>query len=180
MQKWFMGGDAFDEEIRSEFLPTVEQALDTKEGLSWKHGDMHERLAHIIVLDQFPRNLFRGTPKAFAGDSEALRIVKDSLKTPEKISELSHIARVFFYMPLMHSEHLEDQDLLLKSLLPKLENEDPSLKENLKSTVESAKQHRDLISRFNRFPHRNMILGRENTQAEQQYLSDKDATSFGQ
>ena len=159
-QKWFAKSDAFDADITERFKVAHEAARD---GAMDDWGETAEgMLALIILLDQFPRNMYRGTPEMFAADEKAAGLSKQALQRKYD-GEVPEAARQFIYMPLMHSEDLEDQDLCVK-----LFKADPALADNVSYAVD----HRDIIARFGRFPHRNPILGRETTEEEAAFLAD--------
>ena len=126
-------------------------------------GGLEEALAFVIILDQFPRNMFRDTPEAFASDDLALSLSKNVIcKGFEK--ELPSSAHYnFLYMPFMHSENLNDQEEGIRLFASIPGNE---------QTVAYAKHHRDIIAQFGRFPHRNKILGRSSTPEEQEHLKE--------
>ena len=156
-KKWWKKDDGFDAEILNRFGDTHKRAAageldhwaDTPDGA----------LALILVLDQFSRNLFRNDPKAFAQDPHCVAIVRDQMKDGrdrEMNPEISH----FCYLPLMHSEVLADQELCIDEMT-RIDNK-PSLK--------AAIEHRDIIAKFGRFPHRNKVLGRQTTAEEQAFL----------
>lgn len=160
-KKWYAKDDAFDAEIRSRFAATHEAAkagsldgwADTPEGA----------LALVIVLDQFPRNIFRNDARAFAADAKARDIANAAIDkgfTERVAPPLDQ----FFFLPLMHSEHLADQDRCVAAFTG-------GAPENRKF----AEIHRDIIARFGRFPHRNAVLGRTSTPEEQAFL---DAGGF--
>ncbi|GLQ29864.1 DUF924 family protein [Litoribrevibacter albus] len=174
--KWWSGGNDIDIEISHQFGHLVEEALNR--GLKeWKDSSSG-RLALILLLDQFTRNIYRGTERAFAGDSRALKLCKLGLSEKTDL-ELPIEHRVFFYMPLEHSESLEDQELCIR-LFTSLKRESPQEKHPLlDSYVGFAEQHRDIIKQFGRFPHRNESLKRVNTAEEETYLNGK-AHRFGQ
>ena len=119
-------------------------------------------LALIIVLDQFPRNMYRGTSAAFAWDAMALASAKRAIA---KFSDLKihQDRRAFIYMPFMHAENLSDQDECVRLAEGRLDNT---------STLHHAREHRKVIERFGRFPHRNIIIGRESTEDEINFLED--------
>ncbi|WP_426409827.1 DUF924 family protein [Bradyrhizobium ganzhouense] len=154
---WYKRNDAFDAEVRRRFLPLWQKAaagaLD-----SWEGSD-DGALALVIVLDQFPRNIFRGTPEAFASDAQARDVARRAIArgTDRRIDP---ILLEFLYLPFMHSEHLPDQ-LHCVALFEGTGNA-----ENLKY----AREHADIIQRFGRFPHRNGLLGRDTTTEEQAFL----------
>ncbi len=151
--KWFRSTPDFDVLIRQRFAGLYEAAAAGRLD-GWKDAP-RSALARIILLDQFPRNLFRDDPRAFATDRLAVAAAGqavdrgfDTLLTTEE--------RKFLYMPFMHSENLADQDRGLP-LFATLDDAE---------TIDSARQHRDIIARFGRFPHRNAVLGRANTAEE--------------
>jgi uncharacterized protein (DUF924 family) len=160
---WFEKNAAFDEQIRSRFLSLSEQALKGELNL-WR-GEPSGCLALVILLDQFPRNMFRGSAKAFAGDQfarDAARIILDhgwdKAMTPDQ--------RMFAYLPFEHSESLADQErclALMKEIAVFPETAD---------LPKWAEAHLVIIRRFGRFPHRNAALGRESTPEEIAFLKE--------
>lgn len=160
--EWFRKDPAFDEAIRARFGALVERAID--EGLDW--GDPPEaQLAQIIVLDQFPRNLFRGQARAFAGDARA-RTLALALVDGGGHLALHPLQRWFAYLPLEHAEDLALQDRCVE-LIGALAAGDPAHA----GALDYAERHRDVIRRFGRFPHRNAALGRTSTAEELAYLA---------
>ncbi len=159
---WWQKSDEVDREIARRFGPTHLALARNIPQEWWSSAD--SVLALIIVFDQFPRNIYRGTPLAFATDCLALREARAAIDAgldqlvPEE-------RRLFFYMPFEHAEDLADQDRCVE-LFSKLGNED---------YLEFAHKHRDVIAEFNRFPHRNSILARESTAEEKAYLSKPGA-----
>ena len=151
--RWYDKEEAFDAEIRRRFLATYEAALAGALD-DWRRAPQ-SLLALVIVLDQFPRNMFRGRARAFAADAQALGLTRDGVERGFDRA-LSQEQRDFFCMPLMHSEALGDHDLLAG--LGYADNP-------------YALEHRQIIARFGRFPHRNRVLGREDTAAEADYLA---------
>jgi uncharacterized protein (DUF924 family) len=154
--KWFTRDDAFDAEIREKFLATYEAAAAGK--LSAWEDSAEDTLALMIVLDQFPRNMFRGEARTFAADPLARAAANRALKRGYD-QDLPAEDRGFLFLPFMHSEELADQ-------LRCVELYRAAGDENLKY----AEEHRDIIRRFGRFPHRNALLGRETTAEEQAFL----------
>jgi uncharacterized protein (DUF924 family) len=158
---WFEKSDAFDREIATRFSGAVESAL--AEG----HADWAETpdgaLALVILLDQFPRNLFRNQAKAFAGDARARIVARQAVDRGFDIA-LPPVMRLFFYMPFEHSEALADQDLA-HLLFSALDMQLPG--HNL---ADWADKHRVIIARFGRFPHRNAALGRQSSPDEIEFL----------
>ena len=158
---WWEKNPTFDEEIRQRFGAAVEEALAG--GFEDWTGDAEGTLALVILLDQFPRNLFRGQPRAFAGDARARTIVHAAIGRGFDIA-VPPVMRQFFYMPLQHSEAIEEQDLSVL-LFTALEKELPG-----NDLLDYAERHRAIITRFDRFPHRNAALGRDSTPAEIEFL----------
>jgi uncharacterized protein (DUF924 family) len=156
-EKWFGENEEFDSEIRSRFFATYERA-GRSELTAWER-DPQGALALLLLLDQFPRNMFRGDAHAFATDPLARRVAKEAITQGfDKVADAS--VRLFFYLPLMHSEMVEDQDQSLQSF------EALGDADQLRSAI----IHRDAIRRFGRFPHRNRVLDRVMTPDEQNYL----------
>ena len=158
---WFVKDSAFDIEVRSRFLPLYEQAASNQLD-AWSDSP-ESCLAVVIVLDQFPRNMFRGTARSFATDPKALSIAKRAI-AQNFDQQILPIQRFFFYLPLEHSENLDDQNESVR--LFEQFRDDPDLKE----TYDYAVRHRAVIEQFGRFPHRNQILDRASTPAEIEFL----------
>jgi uncharacterized protein (DUF924 family) len=156
-QKWFTKDQSFDAEIHEKFLPTYEAAAQGQL-VNWETSP-EEALALVIVLDQFPRNIFRGTPRAFATDALS-RAVADRAIARGFDKQLGLPNRNFFYLPFMHSEALADQERCV-ALCRGGDDE---------NTLKYAELHADIIRRFGRFPHRNSVLGRVSTAEEQAFL----------
>jgi len=156
-EKWFAKDDAFDAEIRQRFLPAHEAAAAGKLS-DWEHTP-EGVYALIILLDQFPRNLFRGSGRAFATDAQALAIAERAIAHSFDKSYQPPEQR-FIYMPFMHSEALADQERCVSLCAAANDAEG----------VTHAEIHRDIIRDFGRFPHRNPVLGRETTAEEQAFL----------
>ncbi|GAB4173791.1 MAG: DUF924 family protein [Coleofasciculaceae cyanobacterium] len=158
---WFIKNPEFDREVRSRFLPVYQQAA-AGELDDWK-ASPQGCLALIILLDQFPRNMFRGQPQAFATDPQALAYAKHAV-TNSFDRELLPIQRQFIYLPFEHSENLTDQHQCIK-LFSTLQDYPECI-----SGVDYAHRHFQVIERFGRFPHRNEILGRQTTPEEAEFL----------
>ena len=156
-ERWYKRNDAFDAEVRRRFLPLWQKAAAGALA-SWEDSD-DGALALVIVLDQFPRNIFRGTPEAFASDALARDVAHRTIERGAD-RRVDPILLEFLYLPFMHSEHLPDQ-LHCVALFENTENA-----ENLKYALE----HADIIQRFGRFPHRNDLLCRDTTAEEQAFL----------
>ncbi len=163
-QRWFVRDDAFDAEIGSRFALAVEAARDGALD-SWA-ATAQGALALMITLDQFPRNLFRGSHLAFAGDAHARRIALAALPWA---GGLTPVQLVFLYLPFEHSEDLADQDRSV-ALFESLRGDG-----DVGVTADYAHRHREVIARFGRFPHRNAALGRQNTPEEEAYLAEPGA-----
>jgi uncharacterized protein (DUF924 family) len=155
---WFRKNDDFDGEIHDRFGPVYRRACDGELG-DWIESP-EGCLALVIVLDQFPRNMFRDDPRAFATDPHARILLRHMLDMGYD-KGLGALQRQFLYMPLQHSENRDDQELSI-SLNATLGNED---------VLKFAQAHKDIIDRFGRFPHRNAILGRESTSEELAFLA---------
>ena len=158
-KRWFAKDDTFDAEIRARFLPTYEAAVAGRLA-DWK-ATPDGALALSIVLDQFPRNMFRDSARAFAADASA-RTVADRAIAQGFDQSVPAAERIFFYLPFEHSEGLADQERCV-ALVRAIGNAD---------LLRWAELHADIIRRFGRFPHRNAVLGRMTTPAEKAYLDD--------
>ena len=156
--KWFEQDEGFDQAIRFRFLPTYEAAANG-ELAAWEES-VEGALALILLLDQFPRNMFRGNARAFATDALA-RAVADRALARGFDQATEPAMRPFFYLPFMHSEALIDQDRCVPLYEALGDGEQ----------LRYAREHRDVIQRFGRFPHRNRALDRETTPAEQAFLN---------
>lgn len=157
---WFRKSEEFDKVVRSRFGETIERALANElQGWSATAGGT---LALILVLDQFTRNAFRGTPRAFAGDALALAYAR-SLVYHGRDRDLAPIQRWFVYMPFEHSESLVDQYESVR-LFREL------AADGLREPLDWAHKHLDVVRRFGRFPHRNSVLGRTSTAVEIEFL----------
>jgi len=174
-KRWFSGGPELDAEIRARFGAAAEEALAG--GLQhWEQTPLH-RLALIILLDQFTRNIFRGTARAFAGDARAQQLVRQTIAAGEDL-QLPWAARVFLYMPLMHAESPPLQDECVARFTRLVADAPEALKQRLQGNLDFAHQHRDIIKLFGRFPYRNAALGRADTPEEQDFL--RKGPRFGQ
>lgn len=160
---WFRKDDAFDAQIRQHFLSEVEAAI-TGQRSAWA-DTLQGALALLILLDQFPRNLFRNTARAFAGDAAA-RALAGRVVEQGGDRQFLPVQRAFVYLPFEHSEVLADQERSI-ALFTALGQEYPKLA----SYVDYAHRHHEVIERFGRFPHRNAALGRTSTPAEINYLA---------
>ncbi|MBI1406608.1 MAG: DUF924 family protein [Caulobacter sp.] len=161
--KWFAKDHRFDEAIRLRFEP-VHFAAARGQYDAWRET-AEGSLALLLLLDQFPRNLFRDTAHAFATDSLARAITRQALARGFD-QQTEPLLRRFFYLPLEHSEDLADQELCV-SLCQGLMDDTGDAE-----TLRYAVIHRDIIARFGRFPHRNAVFGREPTAEEQVFLEE--------
>ena len=157
---WYQPPDGLDDTIRARFEPMWQAAMEGRFGLwlTYPSGV----LAYIVLTDQFPRNMFRGTARAFASDRVALSAAKQAIHRGWDL-KIDAPARQFFYLPLMHSENLCDQDRcvrLMKERMP----------EGGGDNLLHARVHREVIRRFGRFPYRNAALGRSDTASEREFL----------
>ncbi len=171
-EKWFKKDPAFDEEIRAKFEPSL-LAATRGELEEWKHT-ARGRLAFIVLLDQFSRNLYRDSPKSFAQDRLALAVSLEGQALGMEKS-LPHVQRVFFYIPMLHTEDLELQRRALAAYQDVASTAPPELEKYLASSIDFARKHMAVIERFGRFPHRNRILGRHSTPEELDYLAQPGA-----
>ena len=162
---WWKGPAEFDAEIRARFGAAFERAIEGAFD-SWRQSP-DGSLAHIILCDQFPRNMHRKTARAFAGDGKALETARLAMARSHPMA-FNLTMRLFFHMPFQHSEALADQQQGC-ALFAAFEDEE---------TMKHAVEHRDVIVRFGRFPHRNDALGRTCTADELAYL--KNANRYGQ
>ena len=182
MAFWFGGGDdradleSMDRAIEQRFGSLVAEA--SRGELDGWAQTPRERLALILLLDQFRRNVHRGSPQAFTCDARALDLTLNGLEQGMHRS-LTAIERVFFMMPLQHSEQLDDQERSVREFEALHDALPAHLKTVFRGFADYAILHRDIIARFGRFPHRNAILGRTSTAEESDYLAD-DAPTFGQ
>ncbi len=164
-EDWFRGGEEFDRKIRDRFLGLYEQgaagALD-----DWRDTPLG-CVALCLVLDQFPRNLFRGDPRSFATDAAARAVCEHALANGFDLDPaLTDQHRLFLYIPLEHSEDIDHQRRCVGLVRERIGDED---------YIDFAEQHLRVIERFGRFPHRNGILGRTCTQEEDEYLKQPGA-----
>ncbi|MCW5588831.1 MAG: DUF924 domain-containing protein [Legionellales bacterium] len=165
---WFGAEANTDEEIRHRFQPVL-LAIKNNELAHW-YETPRGLLAAIIVLDQFSRNIYRGKPSSFAQDDQALRLCYEGLEK-EFDQRLSLIERVFFYLPLEHSEDREDQIKSVVGFKSLVDLALPETRPIFENFYHYALEHYRIIEQFGRFPHRNAILGRKNTSQEEAYLT---------
>lgn len=172
--QWFTKSAAFDEDLRVRFGVAVQAAVGGALQ-HWAQQGPWQRLALIVLLDQFTRNIDRGLPQSFAGDAQALTLALQALEAGED-QQLPEVVRIFMYLPLEHAEDLALQDRSVKAFAALADAApDAETQAFLAGTLDYAHKHRDVITQFGRFPHRNAILGRESTPAEQAYLAQPGA-----
>jgi uncharacterized protein (DUF924 family) len=176
METWFSEDPVFDHEIEKEFADDVAAASEGK--LNHWGAEPHGRLALILLIDQFRRNIFRNTADAFAMDKLALKLcVEGAMEKKDK--GLTPIQRVFFYMPLQHAESRKVQAKSVELYNRLAEAVSPTERETFLTVAQFAELHKDIIDQFGRFPHRNKLLGRANTPEEAEFLAG-DSPDFGQ
>ena len=176
MDRWFTADAVTDAVLRNEFGPLVEQA--SKDQLDAWVATPEGRLALILMLDQFRRSIYRGTPKAFSRDPHALKLcVEGAMKGDYKT--LNPFQQAFYFMPLQHAESLKIQERSVKIYEGLVTGVSDTLKATFATFAQFAELHHDIVESFGRFPHRNKTLGRANTAEEQEYLGS-GAPSFGQ
>ena len=176
MDIWFGADPIFDHEITKEFANDVELASAGK--LDYWAESPRGRLALIIMIDQFRRNIHRNTAQAFSKDTAALKYcVEGAMKKHEQ--DLAPIEKVFFYMPLQHAESrkVQSKSVLLYERL--IASASPTYRETFETVLQFAELHKDIVDQFGRFPHRNTLLNRANTPEENEYLFS-DSPTFGQ
>lgn len=172
---WFGGGAQLDATVREQFGTQVEEAL--RGGLAdWERHPL-DRLALVLLLDQFTRNVYRSQPRAFAGDARAQSLATDALARGWD-DALPLAGTVFLYMPLMHAEDIALQDECVRRFESLVLRAPPERTPDLQGNVDFARKHRDIIAQFGRFPYRNAALGRENSPQELDFL--RDGPRFGQ
>ena len=161
-KQWYNSPKSLDNAILQEFYPTWVSIMDGKFGmwLTYPSGS----LAYILVLDQFTRNMFRGTSKAFSSDLVALAAAKQAIKHKFDLA-IDEPGRQFFYLPLMHSESLQDQERCIRLMHERMPLEGMN-------NLLHARAHREVIRKFGRFPTRNEALSRKNTAHEADYMKN--------
>lgn len=170
---WFGKDEATDAELRRRFISDMERAAA---GLlrDWARTP-RGRLALVILLDQFPRNIHRGTPAAFAHDGLALELVREGLERGDD-EQLRPVERTFFYLPLEHAEDREAQAESVRRYAALLDAAPEHAKAAFREFYDYALAHQRIIDRFGRFPHRNAILGRETTPEEAAFLTEPNSS----
>lgn len=165
--RWWTKDPAFDEALRERFGALHDEVLrgERDDWLESARG----RLAAVIVLDQLSRNMFRGSPRMFAADDRALAMAEEGIARGQD-RELAFAERSFLYLPLEHSEDLATQERCVELFRTWRDELPEELRGGADYSLDYAVQHRDIIRRFGRFPHRNALLGRESTAEELEFL----------
>lgn len=174
-RRWFQSSAAQDADIKARFGDRVAAALE-RELVDWEQ-ESPSRLALILLLDQLTRNIFRGTARAFAGDHRAATLSLEGLSTGMD-RRLPWAGQVFFCMPLMHAEDVDLQNRSVACYRDLHQRVPPALRPAIAENLRFAEEHRDIIVRFGRFPHRNQVLGRDSTPEEIAFL--ETANRYGQ
>ena len=174
-KRWFQSTPEFDRRITGEF---GEALARVEHGAFYRWGEQATSwIAYILLTDQFPRNVHRGEARAFGFDHLALAMAKRGIAMGLDRA-LSHVQRVFAYLPFEHSECLHDQHVSVALMRQLAQIAPREMQERVRSSLAFAESHREIIQRFGRFPHRNTVLGRTHTSEETAYL--KTANRFGQ
>jgi len=164
---WWKKNPEVDKEIRRRFETLLESELKG-ELASWANSP-RGRLARMLLLDQFPRNMYRGSARAFACDERARQLARETLDQSVD-RKLRPVERVFLYLPFEHSENAPDQVTGVRLFATLLEEIPETLKPPFRNLLEFAQKHKAIIDRFGRFPHRNALLGRDSTPEELEFL----------
>jgi uncharacterized protein (DUF924 family) len=167
-RRWFMRDEAFDREIADRYAETY---ADVRAGLreAWL-DDPRGRVAYVIVLDQFARNMFRGTARAFEGDRQSLAAAVEGVARHDDAA-LTVSERSFLFMPYMHSEDIDMQERSVALFTELAANAPSELRGSMVAAVQYAEKHREIVARYGRFPHRNTALGRESTPEEIAFIA---------
>lgn len=176
MEIWFGADPVLDHEIEKEFGDDIVAACEG--GLNHWATDPRGRLALILLIDQFRRNIHRNTADAFSMDKMALKLCVEGAMEKKDVG-LTALERVFFYMPLQHAESRKVQEKSVDLYNRLAEAVSPTYRETLLTVAQFAELHKDIIEQFGRFPHRNKLLNRDNTPEEEEYLAT-DSPDFGQ
>ena len=172
-KRWWTKSDSFDEAIKSHFLSDYEAVIAGDREM-WRNT-ARGALAYIIALDQFSRNMFRGTPEMFAADELAREACREGLDAGFD-AELAFDERVFFYLPLEHSESMDDHQRCLEVFGDLVECAPEPLAADAKNYLDYAKAHLAIVQRFGRYPHRNQTLGRAPTPEEAEFLKEPNSS----
>lgn len=171
--KWYTKDDAFDREIKDRFEEVLE--LAARGALDGWKTTTRGRLALVILLDQLSRNMFRGTPRAFAQDARACETTLEAIATGDEQS-LDVVERSFLYMPLMHAEDVDLQHKCVAAFERLLKAAPEAIRKFVDNSLQYANRHAEIVERFGRFPHRNEILGRASTPEEIEFLKQPNSS----
>ena len=177
-QKWFFSGTKIDQYLKTNYEDLLRQQLElpnTQLETKIDSSQLKNLLGKIILLDQFTRHIYRGTPKAFSGDPTALKLTLLLLETG-KINQLTAIEKTFALMPLQHSEKIEDKQLILDYLVTLYPT--PEEDKVFQSLKQHTINHRNVLVQFSRYPKRNQVLGRTSTAEELQYIRDNPNSHY--
>ena len=166
--RWFAPSDQLDRDIEQRFGALPDAARSGT--LPYRPDDPHDLLAIILILDQFPRQIYRNTPQAFAYDQQA-RVISRTIIEKSLFQVLTPVEQVFVFLPFQHSETLSDQSLSVQLNDTLLQQAPQSYHSFLANALDYARRHCSIIERFGRFPHRNVALGRESTKEEKTFLA---------
>lgn len=186
---WYEGGEEIDRDIRSRFGADVEGAIEGKWDLLEDTSEypVTGPLALVIMLDQYTRNIFRGSAKAFDGDDKCIQVAEKIVKSgrwTQAKEQLSAPQLMSFLLPFMHQESLQHLDICMEKVSELVEDSKAAGKKaekvtkSMEMSLDFAKKHRDILHEFGRYPHRNEVLGRESTPEELEFL--EDGPRFGQ
>jgi len=168
MTRWFNSDDNFDTELADQFTSLAELAL-TGELDDWAEQPLG-RLALILLLEQFPRRIYKDSPAAFQGDRKAMKLCQQGVAN-DAYRELNAVQQLFFFMPLQRAESIKIQQTSVKIYNALSSNVSSTLRDTFETVAHFAELRRDVIAKFGRFPHRNAPLGRSNTGAEEAHLA---------
>jgi uncharacterized protein (DUF924 family) len=171
---WWKKNPEVDEEIRRRFEAMLESEIKG-ELASWGNSPRGQ-LARMLLLDQFPRNMYRGTARAFTYDEQARRLARQALDQGVD-RKLRPVERVFIYLPFEHSEDVQDQATGVQLFEALLEEVPATVKQPFQNFLDFAKKHKEIVDNFKRFPHRNALLGRDSTPQELEFLK-RPGSSF--
>ena len=175
---WYRGGPGVDSEIRARFGPLVARACNRDPKLADWQETPDGALALVLLLDQFTRNIHRGTTRAYDGDARALEIVEHAIEGGLD-NALHPVACIWLYHPFHHSEDRAEQDRGIALLRALRRKADPAWRAYVDRSIQGWTRHRDIVARFGRFPHRNAVLGRPSTAEEEAHMA-AGGESFGQ
>ena len=164
---WWKQDSKVDAEIRRRFEMMLDAEIKN-EFASWSSSPRGQ-LARVLLCDQFPRNMYRDSPRAFDYDERARKLAREALDAGQD-KKLRPVERVFLYLPFEHSETVDDQTLSLRLYTALVEYVPETDRPTYQKFLEFARKHKEIIDRFGRFPHRNAILGRQSTAAEAEFL----------